>query len=528
MIENKINLRIDEMSIAVPKGTTVLQAARQLGLEIPSMCHFEGLESHTSCMMCLVKDGPSGPLFASCSKPVAEGMNIISKDEEIVEARKTALELLLSDHTGDCEAPCQLGCPAHMDIPWMNRLLQEGKFEEALQVVLEDIPLPSVLGRICPAPCEKVCKRKEIDSPVSICLLKRYAGDLRPPTGSSERSGDPDLSGLQVGASPHTTKTKIAIFGAGPTGLTAAYYLRKKGYPITIFEKESQAGGNLRHPEVVSRLPKAVLDQEIQNILNTGIEIRYNQVINDEIAEQLKTEFKIFLIATGNAPKIETSQLFSGILQAPTVGSAKAGMAIKAIANGKDAAIRIDQILNNQEPTGQRRLFNSRFGKLSEPEFAEYLKESVQDSRIEPDSMENGFSPQEVMKEAARCLHCDCRKLTSCKLRDYSDEYRANQRRFAAPERQLVTKQIQQDLVIYEQAKCIKCGICVRLTEKHKEKFGFTFIGRGFDVQIQIPFGESLAEGLKETAQVVADACPTGAIASQTKRQGPGAAPAPK
>ncbi|MBT3749355.1 MAG: hypothetical protein HOG34_10255, partial [Bacteroidetes bacterium] len=159
------------------------------------------------------------------------------------------------------------------------------------------------------------------------------------------------------------------------------------------------------------------------------------------------------------------------------------------------------------------------FGKLTAPEFDEYLKESNSDKRIEPDDPVNkGFTKEEVMKEAARCLHCDCRKLDNCKLRDYSEEYKANQRRYKSDERQLVTKQIHHNVVIYEPAKCIKCGICVRITRKYQEKYGFTYIGRGFDVQVQVPFRENLAEGLKETAHQVAEACPTGAISPHLPR----------
>ena len=105
-----------------------------------------------------------------------------------------------------------------------------------------------------------------------------------------------------------------------------------------------------------------------------------------------------------------------------------------------------------------------------------------------------------------------CRKQDNCKLRDLSDEYKANQRRYKSDIRQFVTKQIHQNVVIYEPAKCIKCGICVRITRKYQEEYGFTYIGRGFDVQVAVPFGESLSEGLKKTAYEVADACPTGAI----------------
>ncbi len=173
-MKRKIEILVDDKSIQVNEGTTVLQAARELGIEIPTMCYHEGLETHASCMMCMVKDSQTGKLFTSCSVPAEDGMAVITRDEEIIEARRTALELLLSDHTGDCEAPCQLACPAHMNIPEMNRLLAANKTDEACQLVLQDIPMPGVIGRICPAPCEKVCKRKDVDEAVSICLLERF------------------------------------------------------------------------------------------------------------------------------------------------------------------------------------------------------------------------------------------------------------------------------------------------------------------------------------------------------------------
>src|SRR3989339_773648 len=171
-----IEFTIDGNSVQAENGTTVMDAALQLGIVIPSMCHNGELPHFTSCMVCLVKDA-AGRLFPSCSVKAVPGMSIITMDEEIREARKTALDLLLSDHTGDCEAPCQLSCPAHMDIPQMNRHLAAGEFDEAYEVVIRDIAIPSILGRICPAPCESACRRKPIDGAVGICLLKRAAGD---------------------------------------------------------------------------------------------------------------------------------------------------------------------------------------------------------------------------------------------------------------------------------------------------------------------------------------------------------------
>lgn len=500
MKKKEISIIIDHKEIQVEAGETVLQAARKMGKEIPTMCYYEGLETHTSCMMCMVKDAKTGTLFASCSKPAEEGMDILTKDDEIIEARKTALELLLSDHVGDCEAPCQLSCPAHMDIPKMNRLLAEGKTQEAYEVVMQDIPLPSVLGRICPAPCEKACKRKEIDSPVSICLLKRYAGDF----GRTE-SRVP---------SPESLIPQIAIIGSGPAGLTAAYYLRLKNYQVTIFEKEARLGGELRHPDLEDKLPADVLDRDIDVILNTGIQVQFGVNADLSFLESLKDEFAAVVVAT-SVPKFEvlSSKYKNQDIRVFPIQSAK--LAIQAIARGKNTAFEVDQFLKGDNVTGEPKRFNSRFGKLLEPEFAEYLKESNDLDRLEPEVLANGFSPDQVKAEATRCLHCDCRKQDNCKLRDYSDEYAASQRRyFIQDDRQLVTKNIQQDVVIYEPAKCIKCGICVRITNKYKEKYGFTFIGRGFDVQIQIPFGETIAKGLQKTAKEVAKACPTGAISS--------------
>ena len=200
-----VKLKIDNKEVEVASGATLMDVIRESGTEVPSMCHLENADHFTSCMVCVVKDGRTGKILPSCSLPVEEGMDIISTDEEVREARKTALELLLSEHVGDCEAPCQISCPAHMDIPLMNRLLAQGKFDEALRVVRKDIALPSVLGRICSAPCEGACRRRSIDEAVSICLLKRFAGD-------EDLAGDPPYIPSKL---PDSGK-KVAFIGSGP------------------------------------------------------------------------------------------------------------------------------------------------------------------------------------------------------------------------------------------------------------------------------------------------------------------------
>ncbi|MFV0592430.1 MAG: FAD-dependent oxidoreductase [Draconibacterium sp.] len=515
-----IKLKINNKEIEVENGTSVMKAAQSLGIDIPNMCWHDELEHFTSCMLCMVKDHGTGKLLPSCSVNVVEGMDIETDNEEVAESRKTALELLLSEHTGDCEAPCQIACPAHMNIPLMNRLIAAGKFDESLEVVKRDIVLPAVLGRICPAPCEGACHRKTVDQPVSICLLKRAVGD----------------DGKQPEIVPaKDTGKKVAVIGAGPAGLAAAYYLQIKGVQVTLFDKNEKAGGLLRTAINDEILPKEVLDKEIEVILKTGVQFKGETEITPEKFVQFKSDFDAVVVASGAIS--ENVEVF-GLKSNPkgieadrstyqtsdekvfAIGNVlrSSRLAVRSVGQGKEVAFSVMQFLAGQEVKGEPRLFNSRFGRLVADEYAEYLKESVDEKRYFPaQGGYSGFSREEAMAEAERCLHCDCRAIDDCKLRIYSDQYQADQKRFKTSERRSMTKQMNHGSVVYEAQKCIKCGICVRLTEKHTEKFGFTYIGRGFDVEIGVPFNEELEKGLTATAEKVAKGCPTGAISLKEK-----------
>ena len=175
--------------------------------------------------------------------------------------------------------PCREACPAHIDIPWYLRLIAQGKRDEANAVIREKVPLPGTLGRVCIHPCEAVCRRGEVNEPVSICALKRYAAD-----------GEKGLWKINAKA-PDNTGKKVAIVGAGPAGLTAAFYLKKQGHEVTMFEARSRAGGMMRYGIPSYRLPKDILDKEIKDILDLGIAFRPNQTLGKDITlEQIKNE----------------------------------------------------------------------------------------------------------------------------------------------------------------------------------------------------------------------------------------------
>jgi NADPH-dependent glutamate synthase beta subunit-like oxidoreductase/ferredoxin len=525
-----IHLKIDNIEIRAEEGTTLLEAARKAGISIPSMCHLKGYGNHPACMVCLVKDNKSGAMVPSCAVKVTPGMEISASDEEVMIARRQALELLLSDHVGDCEAPCSLACPAGMNIPLMNRLIGEGRFTEALHIVKEDIALPYILGYICPAPCEKACRRKQIDDAVSVCLLKRFSAA----TGTDQKSVS--LSKKVNTISPAAVK-KVAVIGSGPAGLAAAYYLQLYGYSCTIFDKAAEPGGTLRYSIPEEELPKSIIDREVDIIRSMGVTFRCNTTVTRQIFNaEIKGIYDAIVIATGdiaaeNPPANLVDLAKSGYLvNEKDMSSAVPGifvcgsairphkMAVRSVAQGKTAAESVHHFLHEKLFEKPGRIFNSRFEKLLPIEFDEYLKESSKSRRVLPGAKaKEGFSPDEAVREALRCLHCDCRKQDECKLRNYAHEYHIDRKRYMVGDRKPMTRQMQHDLIIYEPEKCIKCGLCVDISSVEGEKFGMAFEGRGFDVVINTPVGTDFNEGLTHTAVKCAMACPTGALALRDK-----------
>ena len=175
--------------------------------------------------------------------------------------------------------PCKAACPVHMDVPGYLRLCAQGKPNEANSIIREKVPFPGILGRVCIHPCEDACRRGEVNDAISICALKRYAAD-----------GDKGLWKNANRLSADTGK-KVAIVGAGPAGLTAAFYLRKKGHAVTIFDAGKVAGGMMRYGIPEFRLPREILDAEISDILDLGIDLKSGRVLSTDITlDQLSSD----------------------------------------------------------------------------------------------------------------------------------------------------------------------------------------------------------------------------------------------
>ena len=279
-------LTIDHREVEVPPGATVLDAARRLGIDIPTLCFREGCEAAASCLACMVKIVGQGRLVPACATAAADGMEVESETEEVRQVRRAALELLLSDHVGDCLAPCWFACPAHLDIPAMLRCVAAGRLPEAIAAIERELVLPGVLGRICSAPCEKACRRGGLDGAVMIRTIERRAAESA--LGHSEPLSCEPTSG-----------NRVAIVGAGPTGLAAAQSLARQGHACTLLDEADQPGGRLRNFSE-QELPRAALDGEIARILRLGVEFRpRTRLGRDATLAELRGRFDAVLIACG-------------------------------------------------------------------------------------------------------------------------------------------------------------------------------------------------------------------------------------
>ncbi len=282
---SKVTIFINGKEYCADTEKTLLDNILDSGVYLPHLCHNKELESYGGCGLCLVElEGSRKPLRA-CSLNVSEGMRVTTSTPELEKSRRATLALIMSDHGGDCKAPCFMACPTHQDVQGYVGLIANGRVQEALELIKQDNPLPASIGRVCPHPCEEKCRRKHLEGAVSICALKRFAAD-------SNVDYVPDCEALNG--------KKIAVAGAGPAGLSCAYFLARKGYSVDVFEAQEKGGGMLRYGIPAYRLPEAVLDKEIECIEKMGVKFHYSQKMGrDFTISSLKSSYDAVFVATG-------------------------------------------------------------------------------------------------------------------------------------------------------------------------------------------------------------------------------------
>jgi formate dehydrogenase major subunit len=286
---SKLKVNINGIEVSGYKGQTILQVAMENGIEIPNLCYDNRLKIYGSCGLCVVEVEGVPKLLRACATEISDNMVVRTRSDRIDQSRKTALELLLSNHTGDCKAPCQLACPAETDCQGYVGLIANGEYQEAVALIKEKLPLPASIGRVCPHPCEEACRRNLVDQPVAIAALKRFVGDI-----VLEKN-----SGIKAGIKAPTGK-KIAIVGGGPSGLTCAYFLAREGHRPVIYEAMPNAGGMLRYGIPQYRLPKDILDMEIDIIKQVGVEIKTGVKIGKDLSlDYLKENYDAVYIGIG-------------------------------------------------------------------------------------------------------------------------------------------------------------------------------------------------------------------------------------
>jgi predicted molibdopterin-dependent oxidoreductase YjgC len=354
-----VKLKINSVDIEVPEGITIMEVARDAGFVIPSLCHNDGLPHYTSCMVCMVKNKRTNSFLPSCSVLVQDGMDIDVSSEEVISLRRKSVELLLSEHRAECEAPCRVVCPAGYNIPLFNRYLAGKDLDNAIKLTLSELDSAVIACDKCPGYCENSCRRKKIDIPVSIRNMKLF-------------------------------------------------------------------------------IYKANIAQEINFTLQ-------------DINSSDKTDRK------------------------------------------------------NQKSS---RRFKSLIGRMEPSEQAEWLKEC---NVITPRFREISV-PDHVVFEAKSCMHCDCRAATDCRLRDLADEFSLKDPRGKLVNSPIVKKINYKTGLVFENAKCIKCGLCVRLCEDSKDEPALCFVNRGFISIISEPLTEEFDNILKTKSKEVIEICPTGAL----------------
>ncbi len=461
---SSFEIKINGVPVSAAPGMSILEAATMAGLRIPHLC--DGMGSHkASCLLCIVRDVSTGTVIAACEHPAAPGMQIITEDNEINSLRMKSLELLLAEHGGDCIAPCALVCPAQLRVDLMVQLAEEGRRGDAAALLYAAIPLPRVSNFLCKAPCESSCRRKiEADGKaLEIRTVKKYLAEQISP---------------RIGA--QAEDKSILILGGGAAALAALWHAASAGYTVTLASRSGWAGAlKTQAPS----LPEGLLEEEIGRLVTAA----KAELIEHEIAE--------------DDPICEN---YSAVVDCTKIHCS--GTIARDFYHGRVAAEETIAVIESRPSGIQKKSSPSR---LSNPDTAT-LAVFEENRRI---IAENTGELTPIGGKL--CLRCGCESAQNCRLKQIADELK-----FKAGHCETVLNddflQIERhgDL-IYSPAKCVRCALCITEAQKLDPRPHLDFCGRGGATRLIF---DPLNPPLKESAQALAEVCPTAALVySKTK-----------
>ena len=280
----------------------------------------------------------------------------------------------------------------------------------------------------------------------------------------------------------------LGVVGSGLAGMAAAWECAMNGHACRVYEKRDRAGAKLRALSS-EKLPSGVLDAEIASVRTLGVEFVFNREVGTEPSLAALVEEHDAVIVACDLKFTPHGKIFAAKEEA---------LHVRAVGGGKKAASEVNAFLADQPAPSAEKCFNANIGRLQPTELTAYAVTRRKET--------------DTSQEAGRCLHCDCTKPVSCKLRRYAEQYGLGPQITRTMERLPVAPVQTADGVLFEAGKCIKCGICVEIVRASGLDAGIAFAGRGLDSHLQVPFGASLAKGLGSVAERCVQACPTAAL----------------
>src|SRR5438552_4115673 len=554
---------IDGKEVTAIPGEAILRAAQRAGFEVPTLCDDEKLAPAAACRMCLVEiEGYHRPM-PSCHLPVQAGMVVTQASDSLFTLRRQNLEYILSDHNAYCMPPCQVGCPAHIDIPGYLELMAKGQHVEAARLVKEVLPFPYMLGLVCPKPCQEVCRRGLVEEEIAICQCHGYTGEM---------VMEMDQAPTPFPQLPATGR-RVAVVGAGPAGLTCAYYAALKGHAVTVFDMMEKQGGICRYGIPEYRLPKVKLDKELNSVwqlrdteFKGGMALGRDFSIDDLFTQGYDAVFLGIGCWRSNDLPIPGIDL-PGVIEAINYLRMNAEGNPVPVGKGQKVVVvgggfttfdcaRTSRRLGAEVTVvyrRSRREMGAHYSEVDDAEhegirlefFASPVKIVEKNGRVggiefqrmalgEPDAsgrrmpmlpfpdrvqsfqvIENGYDKAAAEKEAARCLQCVCPDVGRCHLQRLSLEHGLTDNRFHRAEPvdyHDYEYDFSHDFILRDLNKCINCTQCVRICRDVIGANCYGLMGGGYDSIVTTPWNVSLSYTDCVSCGACAETCPTGAL----------------